>query len=129
MTECEKKKWLEEYRASELEIQHLQREMAEMERRMQQVRELCCGDVFLPGCMGVYQKELQERLARGMRVRQDIARAIGALPDARLRGLLQMRYMEGFTIAQTAEKMAYSTRQVDNLILSALRGLKLPKIS
>lgn len=127
MTIQEKKRCLEEFRVNELEITHLQEELDKLESRMRLLEATWWAEAEESASR--YRRELKQRLSRGLRQRREVARAIAALQDARLRSLMELRYIDGLTIETTAEKMAYSTRQVDNLIVCALRELDLPEIS
>ena len=136
MTNQTKKEYLGRYRVMEQEMQRLQEELARWESRARKITSVWGIDSVSGSGEGggfqsciehilEFQGELKQRIVEGIRLRRSIAAAIESLPDVRLRQLMHYRYIDGLTIVQIADKMAYSTRQVDNLLVTALRKIEI----
>ena len=65
-------------------------------------------------------KQLANQRDRLVTLRQEIGMAIDSVPDARLRELLRLRYIDGLSFEQIAVRMNYSWRQVIRLHGAAL---------
>ena len=73
------------------------------------------------------EAELRGRLEGLVACRRAIGAAIEGVEDARLRHLLVLRYVEGLTLEEVAERMFYSWRQVQRLHGQALDVLVVPE--
>lgn len=67
-------------------------------------------------------RELEEKL----RLRGEIERAVAALEDERHGLVLRLRFIDGYSLEETSERMHYSYRQVCNLSRAALEALVVP---
>lgn len=133
------------------QLPHLRREISQLTADIERLREAIphATDVvkasareypYTEGCVTVsgidltatealrYSLEISQKLSeRSIRRDQllDLAdsleREINKLPDSRHRQVLRLRYIEGLTIEQTAERMHYGTTRVKILQKEALK--------
>ena len=69
------------------------------------------------------ERELDERIDRMIALRAEIQDTIDRVQDARMRVLLELRYLNGRTWEEVAEEMNYTTRNVYNLHSAALKAV------
>ena len=130
MTSQEKKEMLLQYRAAEREEKRLE---AEIQRWRSRAEKMTSGYGGTPSGGGdgrslentmAHIDDLTRQLAnqrdRLVTLRQEIGMAIDSVPDARLRELLRLRYIDGLSFEQIAVRMNYSWRQVIRLHGAAL---------
>lgn len=134
MTNQEKKQYLLQYRNNESEISRTIEELTRWESR---ARRVTSGWSDLPSgtsnqgdriqmCVEKIiemQNKLAEQIDRGVALREDIEKAIGAVADDRLRLLLRYRYIDGYTWERIAVEMHYSWRQVVRMHGKALEEM------
>ena len=134
MTNQEKKQYLLQYRNNESEISRTIEELTRWESRARRVtsgwsdlssgtsnqgdRIQMCVEKFIE-----MQNKLAEQIDRGVALREDIEKAIGAVADDRLRLLLRYRYIDGYTWERIAVEMHYSWRQVVRMHGKALEEM------
>ena len=130
MTSQEKKEILLQYRAAEREEKRLE---LEIQRWRSRAEKMTAGYGGTPSGGGdgrslentmAHIDDLTEQLAdqrdRLVTLRREIGMAIDSVPDARLRELLRLRYIDGLSFEQIAVRMNYSWRQVIRLHGAAL---------
>ena len=125
MTNQEKKEILQQYRLAEMEEQRLEHEIERWRSRAEKVTP---GYSKAPAGggdgrsmehtlerLGELVVELTKQRDKLIRLRREIGAAIDTVPDARLRELLRLRYIEGLSFERIAVSMDYSWRQVIRL--------------
>lgn len=125
MTNQEKKEFLQQYRLAEMEEQRLEHEIERWRSRAEKVTP---GYSKAPAGggdgrsmertlerMGELAGELTAQRDKLIRLRREVGAAIDTVPDARLRELLRLRYIEGLSFERIAVSMDYSWRQVIRL--------------
>ena len=135
MTNQDKKEFLQQYRLAEMEEQRLEHEI---ERWRSRAERMTAGYSKAPagGADGRSMEHTLERLGdlaveltqqrdKLIRLRREIGAAIDTVPDARLRELLRLRYIEGMTWERVAVQMGYSYMQVCRLHGKALTQVKM----
>lgn len=73
------------------------------------------------------QDDLLERVEALVDLRREVEGAIAALADERYRLLLRMRFIDGYSLNEIADRLSYSQRQICNLSREALNALPFPK--
>lgn len=73
------------------------------------------------------ETELRRQMEELISCRQAIRGAIEEIEDARLRHVLVLRYIEGLTLEDAADRMFYSWRQAQRLHGQALDQLVVPE--
>lgn len=133
MTSAEKKRLLEQYRNIEAEIR---RQKEEYDRVLTVATHITPELTGMPkGGNGDRVAEAAERLAeisgaladetkKLCRMRGRLLRMIGSVKDARLRLLLNLRYIDGLPLTEVAEKMNYSYAQTRRLHGEALARIQ-----
>ena len=135
MTNQEKKEILQQYRLAEMEEQRLEHEIERWRSRAEKVTP-GYGKAPAGGGDGRSMERTLERLGelagelthqwdKMVRLRREIGAAIDTVPDARLRELLRLRYIEGMTWERVAVQMGYSYMQVCRLHGKALTQVKM----
>lgn len=135
MTNQEKKEFLQQYRLAEMEEQRLENEIERWRSRAEKVTP-GYGKAPAGGGDGRSMERTLERLGelagelthqwdKMVRLRREIGAAIDTVPDARLRELLRLRYIEGMTWERVAVQMGYSYMQVCRLHGKALTQVKM----
>lgn len=71
------------------------------------------------------EREINEDIDRSIDLQRGIRTAIAAVPEARLRTLLEYKYINGLTLDETAVRMAYSYPQICRLHGRALQSVKM----
>lgn len=117
MTSQEKKEILLQYRAAEREEKRLE---AEIQRWRSRAEKMTAGYGSTPSGGGDGRslentvehiddltRQLADQRDRLVTLRQNIGTAIDSVPDARLRELLRLRYIEGLTWGKLAVAMGY----------------------
>ena len=130
MTNQDKKEFLQQYRLAEMEEQRLEHEI---ERWRSRAERMTAGYSKAPAGggdgrslentlerLGELAGELTRQRDKLIRLRREIGAAIDTVPDARLRELLRLRYIEGLSFEQIAVRLDYSWRQVIRLHGAAL---------
>lgn len=125
MTNQDKKEFLQQYRLAEMEEQRLEHEI---ERWRSRAERMTAGYSKAPAGggdgrslentlerLGELAVELTQQRDKLIRLRREIGAAIDTVPDARLRELLRLRYIEGLSFERIAVSMDYSWRQVIRL--------------
>lgn len=133
MTNQDKKEFLQQYRLAEMEAQRLEHEI---ERWRSRAERMTAGYSKAPAGgadgrsmehtlerLGELAGELTDQRDKLVRLRREIGAAIDTVPDARLRVLLRLRYIEGLSFEQMAVRMGYSWRQIIRL-----HGVALSKV-
>ena len=69
------------------------------------------------------ERALDEQIDRMLEMKKEIADVIGGVADARMRMLLELRYLNGCTWEEVAERMNYTVRNIYNLHAAALRAV------
>lgn len=134
MTSQEKKEILLQYRVAEREEKRLE---AEIQRWRSRAEKMTAGYGGTPSGGGDGRslentmahiddltRQLSDQRDRLVTLRRNIGTAIDSVPDARLRELLRLRYIEGLTFEQIAVRMSYSYKQT-----CRLHGMALEKMS
>jgi DNA-directed RNA polymerase specialized sigma subunit len=75
------------------------------------------------------QKELRRKIREILYLRRKIDRAISGLPDGTQRLLCSLRYLDGLTWEEIAEKMFYSVQHLHKIHVKALERIELDKDS
>lgn len=130
MTSQEKKEILLQYRVAEREEKRLE---AEIQRWRSRAEKMTAGYGGTPSGGGDGRslentmehiddltRQLSDQRDRLVTLRREIGMAIDSVPDARLRELLRLRYIEGLSFEQIAVRLDYSWRQVIRLHGAAL---------
>lgn len=117
MTNQEKKEILQQYRLAEMEEQRLEHEI---ERWRSRAEKTTPGYSKAPSGgadgrsmehvlehLGELAQELTQQRDKLIRLRREIGAAIDTVPDARLRELLRLRYIEGMKWGRLAIAMGY----------------------
>ncbi len=133
MTISEKKAILQQYQNIEKEIRR---------QREEYLRIMTAATHITPELTGMPKSENGDRVAEAAerlteiseklaaeikklcRTRYRLLRMIGSVKDARLRLLLNLRYIDGLPLTEVAEKMNYGYRQVCRLHGMALEMIK-----
>ncbi|MEA5134639.1 MAG: sigma factor-like helix-turn-helix DNA-binding protein [Candidatus Fimivivens sp.] len=115
MTNSEKKAFLRRYGDNEREIKRLEEEIARWESRAEKVTASYSlapahgadGDKVQVAVDNIAEVKamLYDRLTDATELRRSIQAAIGTVEDARLRNLLEYRYIEGMTFERIAVEM------------------------
>ena len=71
------------------------------------------------------ERALDAQIDRMLELKEEIAGVIARVPDERMRGLLELRYLNGRTWEEVAEQMNYTTRNIYNLHSAALKVVAL----
>lgn len=69
------------------------------------------------------ERDVEERINKLAEIKRETEAIISTLGDSRLRVLLRMRYIGGWTWGRISQKMYYSKRQLSNLHQLALKKL------
>ena len=69
------------------------------------------------------QKEIEQLYGSMQKIRSDIARTVGRLPDTRARCLMEMRYLSGLSWERIAESLSITPRSALRLHQKALRSV------
>lgn len=92
------------------------------------------GRMDVVACIVDAERALDLQIDHMLAVKKEIAGLIAQVPDERMRGLLELRYLNGLTWEAVAERMHYTTRNVYNLHIAALKvvailhtGLRAPR--
>ena len=130
MTSQEKKEILLQYRVAERDEKRLE---AEIQRWRSRAEKMTAGYGGTPSGGGDGRslentmehidgltRQLSDQRDRLVTLRREIGMAIDSVPDARLRELLRLRYIEGLSFEQIAVRLDYSWRQVIRLHGAAL---------
>lgn len=136
MTNQEKKAWLMQYRAAEREERRLSEELERWRSRAESATARYGADTCGGGDgrslehaaehIAHLAAQLEHQRIGLVRLRREIGAAIDAVPDARHRELLRLRYIDGRTWEQVAEFMGYDDpRWVYVLHSNALNALGL----
>ena len=125
MTNQEKKEFLQQFRLAEMEELRLEHEI---ERWRSRAEKMTAGYSKAPAGggdgrsmertlerLGELAGELTAQRDKLIRLRREVGAAIDTVPDARLRELLRLRYIEGLSFERIAVSMDYSWRQVIRL--------------
>ena len=72
------------------------------------------------------EREINEEIDRSVDLQREIRAAIAAVPEERLRTLLELRYINCMTFEQIAVSMHYSYKQVCRLHGKALLEIRCP---
>ncbi len=75
------------------------------------------------------QGELRRKIREILYLRRKIDRAISGLPDGTQRLLCSLRYLDGLTWEEIAEKMFYSVQHLHKIHVKALERIELDKDS
>lgn len=135
MTSQEKKEYLQQYRMAEQEEERL---IGEIERWRSRAEKMTAGYRLSPAGGGdgrslehtveridALIRQLTAQLDELVTLRQEIGACIDAVPEARLRELLKLRYIDGMSLAQIADRMNYCYKQIRRLHLRALAMMSL----
>ena len=135
MTYQKKVEWLKSYQIIDAKIGSLTDELQVWNNRTTKITTSFSSEPKAAGGGDQLQKcvdkicELQEELAREMQLlqsrRQEIERAINTLEDERFRSVLQLKYIEGMTFEEVADKIPYSCRQVHRIHKTAIEKIKM----
>ena len=68
------------------------------------------------------ERELDEKIDRMIELRREIQDTVARVSEDRMRVLLELRYLNGCTWEEIAERMSYSTRNIYNLHAAALKA-------
>lgn len=71
------------------------------------------------------EREINDEIDRSIDVQREIRAAIAAVPEARLRTLLEYKYINLLTLDETAARMNYSYPQICRLHGRALQSVKM----
>ncbi len=71
------------------------------------------------------EREINDDIDRLISLQEEIREAINAVPEQRLRTLLEFRYINCLTLEKTAERMNYSYPQICRLHGRALSKIKM----
>ena len=117
MTDQEKKAWLMQYRAAEREELRLSEELERWRSRAESATARYGADTGGGGDGRSLEHaaehithlaaQLEHQRIGLVRLRREIGAAIDAVPDARHRELLRLRYIDGRTWEQVAQRMGY----------------------
>lgn len=135
MTNQAKKNLLQQYHIAEQEEARL---TEEIERWRSRAEQTTAGYSFAPSGGGDGRslentvahiadltRQLTAQRDKLVSLRQTLGSAIDAVPDARLRELLRLRYIEGLTWERISVRMNYSYMQVCRLHGKALNEIKM----
>ena len=135
MTNQEKKKWLMQYRAAEREERRLSEELERWHSRAESTTARYGADTGGGGDgrglehaaehIALLAAQLERQQVELVRLRRELGMAIDAVPDARHRELLRLRYIDGRTWEQIAEVMELSYQWICHLHGDALNGFRL----
>lgn len=135
MTYQEKVEWLKGYRIIDAKVEKLTEEVILWNDRATKITSSFSQEPKAAGSGDQLQKcvdkicELQEEIAREMQqlreLRRQIEMAINTLEDERFRGILYLRYIEGMTFEQVADRILYSSKQVYRIHKKAVEKLKM----
>lgn len=134
MTNQEKKDFLRRYRDADRRFTALCDELVSWRSKAAKITPSLSG---LPG--GSTENTLQmaverivelegkidQEIAQLMRIRTEVMEAIATVQDAKLRALLEYRYIHVDTWERIAERMGYSWRQIMRLHRLALAAVKM----
>lgn len=136
MTNQEKKKKLQSYRMLDLEIDRLLEEKSRWYAKAMKITpsysdlpksggrvdrtQLCIEQVMR------IEQEANDKIDALVQLKQEIETYIQTVPDAKLRLLLQYRYIDGYKWEKVAEQMHYDYRHVTKLHGQALFLIKMP---
>ena len=132
MSSAEKKTWLNRYCLAGLAVQRLTEEIARWEAQAVALTARygeasgSSGEDSLQRAvekMLELRDELAAELRRQLTIRREIAEAIRALEDERLRELLRLRYLEGLTWDKVAERMECSQQWIHRLHFHAIQNI------
>lgn len=132
MTTQEKKEYLSRYMDSKKRFDCISDRMLHIRQMAERIRPIVSGEpngslrldrqiqrtiLQLELCAGELEREA-EQMCRAM---EEVRFVISTVPDETLRLLLELRYLSGYTLEQTAERMNYSCRHVSRLHEAALQ--------
>ncbi len=130
----EKKHYLKKYMTAEKEIEDLMRERERWrERGLSVTRRLSdmprggsTADITgeAASSIAAIDREISRRILELSKARDDVERRIAAVGDDTLRRLLRLRYIEGCTWEEVAERMHYSYQWVCALHGRALKAVE-----
>ena len=135
MDQQEKRNFLQQYGAAELEEKRLDREVERWKTRTartgadyQLVRS--AGEDNPELAQAVRQianltRDLIRQRSKLTALRQSIGAAIDSVSDDRLKELLRLRYIDGMTWEKIAEQMNYSCMQINRLHSKALSQINM----
>ena len=136
MNNAEKKAFLRRYGDNEREIKRLEEEIARWESRAEKITASYSlapahgadGDKVQVAVDNIAEVKsmLYDRLTDATELRRSIQAAIDTVEDARLRNLLEYRYIDGTGWPKVARKMHYEISQTYFLHREALRVIEIP---
>jgi len=133
MTNEEKKAWLGRYRLAGLEVQRLTEEIARWETQATTLTARYGGspgggteDPLQRSVEKILElrDELARQLQRQLTLRQEIEEAIAGVEDERLRELLRLRYLHGWTWERVAERLKCSQQWAHRLHIDATQHIR-----
>lgn len=135
LTYEQKIEWLKSYRALDAKIESLTEDLQVWNARATKITASISQEPKVAGSGDQLQRcidqicELQTEIAQEMEKlrqrKQQIEAAIRALDDKRYRDLLWHRYIEGISLALTAERMNRSWRWIQELHKEAVESIKI----
>lgn len=134
-----KSAWLRRYLANECEVERLSGEIARWEGVPLQLVMGGDGGAACPVAPGpgsgverlaerleALRAALTAELERRVALRFEMEGAISCLADERFQLVLRLRFIEGLSLEQAADRMHYSFRQVCNISAKAIEELRIP---
>ena len=142
MTCQEKKAWLSRYRWLVQRENHLREEMEQWRARAEGATLGSAGE-GMPSAAGdgtapfvrplehvsLLEQKLAAQLDAAASLRSEIGAAIAGVEDEKLRCVLELRYIHGFTWEKCAVEMNYDYRHICRLHGKALQEVKIEKMS
>ncbi len=132
MTNQEKVQFLSRYKSLGTEVDRLAQEICRWENRKKalEMEPLTSGETegALDGSeqeICSLQKELRRKIREILFLRRKIDRAISSLKDSTQRLLCSLRYLDGLTWEEVAEKMYYSVQHLHKIHVKALAHMEL----
>ena len=132
------KEYLSRYRWQNDRINANLEQVAELRRKARTVASHGSGDTAGAGSSVIYDRvgeitarivdmehEIDEEIDRCIDIQREVLSAISAVPDERLRHLLELKYINCLTLEEIAVRMGYCYMQICRLHGKALSAVKM----
>lgn len=133
------KEYLSRYRWQNDRINAKLEQVAELRRKVQTVASHGSGDTTGASSSAIYDRvgeitarivdmehEIDDDIDRCIDIQREVLSAISAVPDERLRHLLELKYINCATLEEIAVRMDYSYKQICRLHGQALLQVRCP---
>lgn len=124
MTEQQKRKLLSQYIESKYILSELKKEQSEW----QDLESYYHGGKYEQSFTMKYEMQriknsIENEIANLCEIREKISKEVGKIEDERLRGIIYLKYICGYTFEEIAEMQGYCVRQIIRLTNKAIKNM------